>query len=416
MHIIVVGAGIAGVCSAWYLLKAGHQVTVVEALDEVANDTSFANAGMLTPGYASPWAAPGVVKQSLKMLRAPAKPLVIKPDGSLEQIKWLWQMYGFCNAAQFKRNRIHMHQLAKTTLNLLHELKQELSLDYHGLQAGTLEVFRAPADWQQCQNDTDFLHEYGIAHDLLSPQHCQQFEQGIDAQKFSGALRLNDDETGDCRLFAEQLKQHCQDAGVVFLFQHAVTELWLEGQTVRGVKVGEQALAADHVVLSAGCQTKILLQTAGIHVPIYPIKGYSMTVPIVDEAKAPQSTVLDYQYKVAITRMGKHIRVGGIAEISGWQRDKQPHNLDTLKQVLNDLFPDCADLDAAELWMGMRPATPDGPPLIGRVSLEGLSVNAGHGTFGWTLGLGSAKLLSDSLSQPLHEQQRSPFYPLRYQH
>ena len=185
---------------------------------------------------------------------------------------------------------------------------------------------------------------------------------------------------------------------------------------MRGVKVGEQALAADHVVLSAGCQTKILLQTAGIHVPIYPIKGYSMTVPIVDEAKAPQSTVLDYQYKVAITRMGKHIRVGGIAEISGWQRDKQPHNLDTLKQVLNDLFPDCADLDAAELWMGMRPATPDGPPLIGRVSLEGLSVNAGHGTFGWTLGLGSAKLLSDSLSQPLHEQQSSPFYPLRYQH
>ena len=416
MHIIVVGAGIVGVCSAWYLRQAGHQVTVVEALDEVANDTSFANAGMLTPGYASPWAAPGVVKQSLKMLRAPAKPLVIKPDGSLEQIKWLWQMYGFCNAAQFKHNRIHMHQLAKTTLHLLHELKQALSLDYHGLQAGTLEVFRAHADWQQCQNDTDFLHEYGIAHDLLSPQHCQQFEQGIDAQKFSGALRLNDDETGDCRLFAEQLKQHCQDAGVVFLFQHAVTELWLEGQTVRGVKVGEQALAADHVVLSAGCQTKILLQTAGIHVPIYPIKGYSMTVPIVDEAKAPQSTVLDYQYKVAITRMGKHIRVGGIAEISGWQRDKQPHNLDTLKQVLNDLFPDCADLDAAELWMGMRPATPDGPPLIGRVSLEGLSVNAGHGTFGWTLGLGSGKCLSDSLSQSLHEQQRSPFYPLRYQH
>ena len=315
MHIIVVGAGIVGVCSAWYLRQAGHQVTVVEALDEVANDTSFANAGMLTPGYASPWAAPGVVKQSLKMLRAPAKPLVIKPDGSLEQIKWLWQMYGFCNAAQFKHNRIHMHQLAKTTLHLLHELKQALSLDYHGLQAGTLEVFRAHADWQQCQNDTDFLHEYGIAHDLLSPQHCQQFEQGIDAQKFSGALRLNDDETGDCRLFAEQLKQHCQDAGVVFLFQHAVTELWLEGQTVRGVKVGEQALAADHVVLSAGCQTKILLQTAGIHVPIYPIKGYSMTVPIVDEAKAPQSTVLDYQYKVAITRMGKHIRVGGIAEL-----------------------------------------------------------------------------------------------------
>ena len=416
MHIIVVGAGIVGVCSAWYLRQAGHQVTVVEALDEVANDTSFANAGMLTPGYASPWAAPGVVKQSLKMLRAPAKPLVIKPDGSLEQIKWLWQMYGFCNAAQFKHNRIHMHQLAKTTLHLLHELKQALSLDYHGLQAGTLEVFRAPADWQQCQNDTDFLHEYGIAHDLLSPQHCQQFEQGIDAQKFSGALRLNDDETGDCRLFAEQLKQHCQDAGVVFLFQHAVTELWLEGQTVRGVKVGEQALAADHVVLSAGCQTKILLQTAGIHVPIYPIKGYSMTVPIVDEAKAPQSTVLDYQYKVAITRMGKHIRVGGIAELSGWQRDKHPHNLDTLKQVLNDLFPDCADLDAAELWMGMRPATPDGPPLIGRVLLEGLSVNAGHGTFGWTLGLGSGKCLSDSLSQPLHEQQRSPFYPLRYQH
>ena len=416
MHIIVVGAGIAGVCSAWYLLKAGHQVTVVEALDEVANDTSFANAGMLTPGYASPWAAPGVVKQSLKMLRAPAKPLVIKPDGSLEQIKWLWQMYGFCNATQFKRNRIHMHQLAKTTLNLLHELKQELSLDYHGLQAGTLEVFRAPADWQQCQNDTDFLNEHGIAHDLLSPQHCQQFEQGIDAQKFSGALRLNDDETGDCRLFAEQLTQHCQAAGAVFLFQHAVTELRLEGQTVRGVKVGEQTLAADHVVLSAGCYTQKLLQTVGIQVPIYPIKGYSMTVPIVDEAKAPQSTVLDYQYKVAITRMGKHIRVGGIAELSGWQRDKHPHNLDTLKQVLNDLFPDCADLDAAELWMGMRPATPDGPPLIGRVPLEGLSVNAGHGTFGWTLGLGSGKCLSDSLSQPLHEQQRSPFYPLRYQH
>ena len=153
----------------------------------------------------------------------------------------------------------------------------------------------------------------------------------------------------------------------MFLFQHAVTELWLEGQTVRGVKVGEQALAADHVVLSAGCHTQKLLQTVGIQVPIYPIKGYSMTVPIVNEAKAPQSTVLDYQYKVAITRMGKHIRVGGIAELSGWQRDKHPHNLDTLKQVLNDLFPGCADLDAAELWMGIRPSTNKKKKIIERV-------------------------------------------------
>ena len=414
MNIVVVGAGIAGVCSAWYLAKAGHQVTVLEALDAVAGDTSFANAGMLTPGYASPWAAPGVVKNSLKMLREPSKPLVIKADGSLEQIKWLWQMYGYCNAATYTQNRLHMHALAKQNLLLLHELKQELDVDYNGLQAGTLEVFRHAKDWQQCVADAAFLEQHHIAHALLPAAACTEFEQGINTATFSGALRLPEDETGDCHLFAQALQTHCEQMGVRFYFGEQVSALDVVADKVVGVIANGRHVAAEHVVLTTGCGSKALLQSVGIDVPIYPIKGYSMTVPVVDESKAPQSTVLDYQYKVAITRMGATIRVGGIAEISGWSRTKHGHNIDTLKMVLQDLFPDCADVDAAELWMGMRPSTPDGPPLIGCLPLGQLSINAGHGTFGWTFALAAAKLLSDTLLQPMSQQQHSPFYPSRY--
>ncbi|UOO92650.1 D-amino acid dehydrogenase [Vitreoscilla stercoraria] len=415
MNIVVVGAGIAGVCTAWYLTKAGHQVTVVEALSEVAQETSFANAGMLTQGYAAPWAAPNVVKQSWKMLREPSKPLCIKPDGSLEQVKWLWKMYGYCNAEDFSRNRQHMYQLGKRNLQLLHQLKNELALDYAGRAQGTLEVFRASGDYQACVDDTDFLNQQGIAHVLLEPQNCNEFEPAIATDQFSGALRLNEDETGDCHLFAQQLKQYCEQFGVKFLFEHAVSAILNDGQSVTGVVAAGKTLLADHVVLTTGCQTKRLLQSIGLDAMIYPVKGYSITVPIKDESRAPQSTILDYQYKVAITRMGDHIRVGGIAEISGWDKIKISHNEETLKMVLNDLFPGSADLEETQFWMGMRPMTPDGPPLIGRMPLAGLSVNAGHGTFGWTFGLAAAKLLQESLSVDYAVQKQSPFYPSRYQ-
>lgn len=415
MHIVVIGAGIAGVCTAWYLAKAGHQVSVIEALDEVAQDTSFANAGMLTLGYAAPWAAPGVVKQSVKMMLNRSKPLVLKPDGSLEQLKWLWQMYSYCNEDDFNRNRLAMYRLASSTIELLHQLKQEIPLEYHGLQRGTLEVFRQQEDWQRYREDTAFLNQHDIAYGLLEPEDCLEFEPGIATERLSGALRLNDDETGDCREFALQLKQHCQALGVKFLFGQTVSALNVQDGAVNGVQIADETIKADHVVVTMGCQSRKLLQTVGLDVPIYPVKGYSMTVPITNADKAPQSTLLDYQYKVAITRMGKHIRVGGMAELSGWDRVKHEHNLDTLKQVLNDLFPDCADVSNAQLWMGMRPMTPDGPPIIGRLPLENLSINAGHGTFGWTFGLGAAKLLVDTLEQPLQEQATSPFSPQRYQ-
>lgn len=415
MNIVVVGAGIAGVCTAWYLAKAGHQVTVVEALAEVAQETSFANAGMLTQGYAAPWAAPNVVKQSWKMLREPSKPLCIKPDGSLEQVKWLWKMYGYCNAEDFYRNRVHMYQLGQRNLQLLHQLKSELALDYAGRAQGTLEVFRAEEDYQACVADTGFMKEQDIAHALLEAQNCHEFEPAIATDKFSGALRLNEDETGDCHLFAQQLKSYCEQLGVTFLFEHAVSGILSDGKIVTGVIAGSKTLLAEHVVLTAGCQTKRLLQSIGLDAFIYPVKGYSITVPIKDESHAPQSTILDYQYKVAITRMGDNIRVGGIAEISGWDKHKFSHNEETLKMVLNDLFPNAADLTETKFWMGMRPMTPDGPPLIGRMPLEGLSVNAGHGTFGWTFGLAAAKLLQESLSISYEKQKQSPFSPSRHQ-
>ena len=409
MDIVVVGAGIAGVCSAWYLAQAGHQVTVLESLTEVAQGTSFANAGMLTQGYAAPWAAPGVLKQSWKMMRQPSRPLCIKPDGTLEQVKWLWRMYGYCNAEDFERNRTHMYHMGKRNLQLLQEITSERSFDFAARAQGTLEVFRDEEDYLACVNDTDFFQQQAIAHDLLAASECHAFEPAINHTKFSGALRLNDDQTGDCQVFAQQLKQHCEQLGVKFVFETPVSALIKQGDAIVGVRCGEQSWLAEHVVLTAGCHTKRLLQTVGLDAPIYPVKGYSITVPVADESKAPQSTILDYQYKVAITRLDDEIRVGGIAEISGWEQDKLPHNEQTLTMVLNDLFPGAAKIENTRFWMGMRPTTPDGPPIVGAMPLKNLSINAGHGTFGWTFGLAAAKLLQESLALPYEAQQDSPF-------
>lgn len=406
MRVLVLGSGVIGVTSAWYLAAQGHEVTVIDRQPGVALETSFANAGQISPGYSTPWAAPGIPLKALKWLFQRHAPLSIRPDGSLFQWRWLGQMLANCRADRYAVNKERMLRLSEYSRDCLKALRGELDLAYEGRQLGTLQVFRTTAQQAAIAKDVAVLREAGVAFELLDRSQLARVEPALAAvsDRLVGALRLPGDETGDCRLFTEALAARCLKAGVRFLHGHRVERLERRGAAISGVTVlgnpqGRRTLSADQFVVALGCESRGLLAALGLDLPVYPLKGYSLTLPITDPDSAPVSTVMDETYKVAITRFEDRIRVGGMAEVAGFDLSLNPRRRATLERVVRDLFPSGGDLSAATFWTGLRPMTPDGTPVVGTTPLENLWLNTGHGTLGWTMACGSGKLLSDLISR-----------------
>ena len=403
MKVVVLGSGVIGVTTAYYLARAGAEVTVIDRQDGPALDTSFANAGQVSFGYSTPWGAPGIPMKALKWMFEKHAPLSIRPDGSLFQLRWMAQMLRNCSTERYAVNKERMLRLSNYSRQCIAQLRADTGIEYEGRQAGTLQLFRSQKQVDQAQRDIAVLQECGIDYELLDPQGVARAEPALAraGATIAGGLRLPADETGDCFKFTNQLAQMAEALGVKFRFGTAVDWLLFDGQgAVNGVQLSgpqREVVKADRYVLAMGSYSRDLLLSSGLDIPVYPVKGYSLTIPIRDEALAPVSTVLDETYKIALTRFDKRIRVGGMAELSGFDKNLRPQRRATLEMVTSQLFPG-GDLARAEFWTGLRPMTPDSTPIVGRTPHKNLFLNTGHGTLGWTMACGSGRLLADIVS------------------
>ncbi len=400
MKILVLGSGVVGVTSAWYLAQAGHEVTVIDRQPGAGLETSFANAGQVSPGLSAPWAGPDTPRKAVLWLMMRHRPFVFWPVPDRQLRDWVGRFLGNCNAPAYARNKAAMVRLAEYSRDRLRDLRTLTGITYDDRQHGLLQLFRTHKQADHVHDDTAVLDQLGVPYTVLDRAGCIGQEPALAgvAAKFVGGLRLPGDETGDAHLFTTRLAAMAEAAGVVFRYDTPVERLVAEGGRITGVVTASGLLTADSYVAALGSYTPALLRAAGINLPVYPVKGYSITMPVAREDEAPRSTVMDETFKVAITRLGDRIRVGGTAELAGYSNTLREPRRRTLLHSVGDLFPHGGDTARAEFWTGLRPMTPDGPPVIGPTKLENLWLNTGHGTLGWTMSCGSGALLADLMS------------------
>ena len=400
MKVVVLGAGVIGVTSAWYLARAGHEVTVIDRQPAAALETSFANAGEISPGYASPWAAPGIPVKAIKWMFQEHAPLIVQPRPDWAKISWMARMLMNCTASAYAVNKSRMVRLAEYSRDCLMELRSETGITYDERTQGTLQLFRTEKQVAAAEKDIAVLKADGVPFEVLDADQCVLAEPGLAAArgKIAGGLRLPGDETGDCFKFTESLSQMAEAQGVIFRYGVSIDGLEAEGGRIVAAWTSAGRVTADAFVVALGSYSPMLVAPYGIKLPVYPVKGYSITVPIVDEGRAPVSTVMDETHKIAITRLGDRIRVGGMAEIAGFDMSLKAKRQATLTHSVEDLFGGAGDQSQASFWCGLRPMTPDGTPVVGRSPIENLFLNTGHGTLGWTMAAGSGRVLADIVS------------------
>ncbi|MCE1185072.1 D-amino acid dehydrogenase [Zoogloea sp.] len=399
MHVLILGSGVIGTTLAYYLAKAGKQVTVVDRQPGPALETSYANAGEVSPGYSAPWAAPGIPAKALKWMLMEHSPLVIKPSFDPAFWRFCKQMLANCNENSYRINKSRMVRIAEYSRDCLKTLRAETGIQYDERAQGTLQLFRTQAQLDAVESDIAILDEYGVPYERLDRPGFIRYEPALARvqEKFVGGLLLPGDETGDCFLFTQRLAEMAKQLGVEFRFGEEITAIEEGGGQISGVHTKHGTLHADTYVLALGSYSPQLLAPLEIRLPVYPVKGYSLTVPITDPAMAPESTVMDETHKVAITRLGDRIRVGGTAQLSGFDLSLDPRRRRTLEHVVTDLFPAGGDIAKAEFWTGLRPMTPDGTPVLGPTRYPNLYLSTGHGTLGWTMAAGTGQVMADMI-------------------
>jgi len=400
VKVIVLGSGVIGVTSAWYLAQAGHEVTVIDRQPASGMETSFANAGQVSPGMSAPWAGPDTPRKAILWLLMHHRPLVVWPLPDPALLAWVGRFLTNCNAGAYARNKSRMVRLAEYSRDRLRDLRTVTGITYDDRQHGLLQLFRNQAQADHVADDTAVLDRLGVPYEILDRAGAIAHEPALAnvPEKFVGGLKLPGDETGDAHLFTQRLAALAEGAGVRFLYDTAIERLTSEAGRITGVVTAGGTHTADSYVVAMGSYSPKLLKAAGIDLPVYPVKGYSITMKVRDEARAPVSTVMDETYKVAITRLGDRIRVGGTAELAGFSTTLRTPRRRTLEHSVNDLFPGAGDVAEATFWTGLRPMTPDGPPVIGPTKYGNLWLNTGHGTLGWTMACGSGALIADLVS------------------
>lgn len=401
MKIAVLGAGVIGTTTAYFLAKEGHDVVVVDRQSGAGQETSFANAGEITPGYASPWAAPGIPFKAIKWMFERHAPFKIRMPLDLNAVGWMYQMWSNCRADRFEINTERMIRLAEYSRQTMAVIREEVPIDYDQRMRGTLQLFRAtPAGFEPPKAMFRSSKKMRIPYEILDRGGCEAAEPGLANGRtpVSGGLRLPEDETGGCYKFTDALSKHARDLGVSFVFGTNILRLAVRGDRIQNVVTDKGDIDASCFVAALGSYTPGLLAPLDLRVPAYPLKGYSLTVPVADAARAPVSTVLDDRFKVAITRLGDRIRAGGIAEIAGFSSDLVQARTQTLDLSVRTLFPGAGHFENGSYWRGLRPMTPDGTPIVGRTRYPNLFTNTGHGTFGWTMAAGSARFPAGLLS------------------
>jgi D-amino-acid dehydrogenase len=400
MKVLVLGGGVIGVSCAYFLAKAGHEVELVDRQSGPALETSFANAGEVSPGYSAPWAGPGVPIKAIKWMLMQHSPLVIWP--LLDPAMWRWgaMMLANCTERAYALNKSRMVPIAEYSRDVLKQLRTDTGIGYDDRAQGTLQLFRTQKQLDGIGGDVAVLRQYGVPFEVLDREGFCKVEPALrlTQEKFVGALRLPGDETGDCFKFTNKLAEMAAQLGVQFRWNTRIEGLQVGGGAVTGVHTDGGLLKADKVVLALGSYSPQLLEPVGIRIPVYPVKGYSITVPITDAQYAPESTIMDETHKVAVTRLGDRIRVGGTAELAGYSLNLREPRRGTLNHVVTDLFPRGGDVSKATFWCGLRPMTPDGTPIIGTTPVQHLLLATGHGTLGWTMACGTGRVIADMVS------------------
>ncbi|MCS5592029.1 MAG: D-amino acid dehydrogenase [Gammaproteobacteria bacterium] len=400
MKVLILGGGVIGTTSAYFLAKQGHDVTVIERQAGVALETSHANAGQISYAYSSPWAAPDIPLKALKWLLSKHSPLVINPKMNAETLKFAYRMLKNCNHKSYHTNKSRMLRISNYAKDCLSEIERDTDIQYEQRKKGFLQILRTDKQVVGTQKDIAVLEQFGTKYKVLDVDGCLAAEPGLKHVKhnISGGLQFEGDATGNCFKFTNELQKKCLELGVSFEFNVTVDLLKLDNGKVTAVKTNKGDLSADKFVVALGSYSAQLLRPVGIDIPVYPVKGYSITVPVLNDEDAPQSTVMDETYKVAITRLGNNIRAAGTAELTGYNLSLREKSRATVRHSVQSLFPHAADMSDDQFWTGLRPMTPDGTPVIGKTPISNLFLNTGHGTLGWTMSAGSGKLIADIVS------------------
>ncbi|KPQ29028.1 MAG: Glycine/D-amino acid oxidases (deaminating) [Marinobacter excellens HL-55] len=421
MHIMVVGSGVVGVTTAYELVRRGHQVTVLERHALAGNETSKGNAAQRSYGVVYPWADPAMVFKALPWLFQASGPLKMKMPPSPEAIRFMMATLRYAwSPGLFGLNKRAMLRLGVYSRERFLALEQDHNLGFDGQHLGLLHLASTPEAMEGYKAIHELLEEMGIGSRLLTPAQVRDVEPGMTGDgPLYGAICYDTDGTGDCHLFSQALANVCEQLGVHFRYQVDVERLIADDSRVQAVQLrtddgGLETLEADAFVICAGCWSGQLVRPLGMDLPIYPIKGYSITVPLDDPSKAPVSTVHDDQLKVVSTRLGNRLRATGFVELADFNRDIPETRIATIKRSVQSRFPGCADLSAAETWTGFRPMTPDGPAIIGKGPRDNLFLNTGHGTFGWTLSAGSAAVIAQVIDGEQPAVPLDPFRPSRF--
>jgi D-amino-acid dehydrogenase len=400
MKILILGSGVIGTTTAYYLARAGHEVTVLDRQPGPALETSFANAGEVSPGYSSPWAGPGVPAKAISWMLMHHSPLVIWPMLDMAMWRWGAQMLRNCTEARYRINKGRMVRLAEYSRDCLVALRKDTDIQYDDRAQGTVQLFRTQKQLDGIGKDVEILQQYKVPFEVLDREGYCQYEPALRLvkDKFVGALRLPGDETGDCFKFTNSIATMARAAGAKFQFNAAIEGIEQAGGKISGVRTAAGVLTADAYLVALGSYSPQMVKPLGIQLPVYPVKGYSITVPITDAQYAPESTLMDETHKVAVTRLGERIRVGGTAELAGFSLALREARRATLNHVVTDLFPQGGDVSRAEFWCGLRPMTPDGTPILGGTHLPNLFLATGHGTLGWTMAAGTGRVLADVMT------------------
>ena len=402
MRVAVIGAGIIGITTAWELAMDGHEVSVFERRGAAAEEGSFANAGVVAPGYVTPWAAPGMPGTVFRYLFSRHAPVRVGLPLSASELRWMWKWWRACKLDTYLANRARMQRLAFYSYERLQKITEDRQLVYD-CSSGYMVLLRAEKDRQLVQPGLRVLTSAGVRFREIGADEARKIEPALNPDTpLLGALHLPDDGVANCRQFALLLKAEAQRLGVKFEFNRAVA-LLDRGQAATFLIAGETTPRSfDALVLCAGLASAQLLRPLGLNIPMAAVYGYSISAPVREALNAPRSALMDERYKVAISRLGNRVRVAGIAEIGGSLDRKRAGSVQTLYKVLQDWFPGAAHTShsgaSVQEWKGARPMLPDGPPLVGASGIPGLWLNLGHGSSGWALSCGSARAVADLIA------------------
>ncbi len=410
MKVIVLGAGIVGIATAWYLLDEGHEVTVVERQPEPALETSFANGAQISVSFCEPWANAGAPLKVAKWMLQDDSPLLFRPRLDPHQWRWALSFLGQCNDAAFERNVSQLVALGRYSHESLRAVVAQTGIQFDRLERGILHFFSSAADHASGVAAAELMRQHGVDRRVLNRKEVLEIEPSLKAfgDQIHGGTYTPSDESGDARVFTQQLAARCAQRGASFLFEHDIVGFEKAGERISGVMVDDRTtrrrytVAGDNVVAAAGSFTAPLLRQLGIYLNIYPAKGYSATMRLKRPDNASVVSLLDDTRKIAISRLGDHIRVAGTAEMAGYDTSLESATARVRCRALvrryEQLFPGVADTSEPHFWSGLRPSTPTNIPYIGRSKIANLWLNAGHGTLGWTHGAGSGRALAELIS------------------